>query len=284
LNIDFLSHKGLIIRAFLLLASFLLLYYPIIVSLVHDWSIDDNYSHGYIVPFMSLYLVWERRSELLSLKIKPNSSGLLLLIVGLFVMILGHVGAELFLGRLSILIVLSGIALFLLGKEYLKILAFPIGFLIFMIPLPSVIFNSLAFPLQLLAARVAAGIIYTCGIPVLRDGNIIHLANTTLEVAEACSGIRSLVTIMTLATIYAYFMESKRWKQVVLFLSSIPIAIITNSARVTFTGFLSHYYGDEAAKGFYHTFEGWFMFVVAFSLLLLFGLLLRKITFGRKVH
>lgn len=264
-------------KLIVLTALFLVLYYPIISYLVYTWSIDDNYSHGYIVPFMSLYLVWERRSELLSLEVKPNVWGLLLLIFGLFVMMLGHVGAELFLGRFSMLIVIAGIVLFLLGKDYLIALAFPICFLVFMIPLPSVIFNSLAFPLQLLAAKVATNIIYACGIPVLRDGNVIHLANTSLEVAEACSGIRSLITIMTLATIYAYFMECKRWKQVVLFLSAIPIAIITNSARVTFTGFLSHYYGDEAAKGFYHTFEGWFMFVVAFALLLVFGFFLRKI-------
>lgn len=260
-----------------LTAFFFLLYQPVIFHLVSDWSTDDNYSHGYIVPFMSLYLIWEKRKELLALTVKPSGLGFLVLLAGLIIMILGHVGAELFLGRFSMLVVLAGIVLFLLGKDYLKVMAFPIGFLIFMIPLPAVIFNALAFPLQLLAAKVATNVIYACGIPVLRDGNIIHLANTTLEVAEACSGIRSLVTIMTLATIYAYFMERTRWKQIVLFFASIPIAIITNSTRVTFTGFLSHYYGEEAAKGFYHTFEGWFMFVVAFSILLVFGFLLGKI-------
>ncbi len=266
-----------IVKFLILAAVFAALYYPIIFLLVHDWSIDDNYSHGYIVPFVSAYLIWERRTDLSSLSVVPHIGGVLLLLAGVLMFILGHVGAELFLGRFSMLLVLSGLALFLLGKDYLRLLAFPISFLIFMIPLPAIIFNSIAFPLQLFAAKVSTFIISAIGIPVLRDGNIIQLAYTTLEVAEACSGIRSLVTILTLATIYTYFINKKKWKHVVIVLSAIPIAIITNSVRVTVTAILAQYFGEGAAEGFYHSFEGWFMFIVAFSLLLLFGAVVRKL-------
>jgi len=169
------------------------------------------------------------------------------------------------------------VVLFLLGCSYFKTLLFPISFLIFMVPLPATIFNTIAFPLQLLAANVSTVIISTIGIPVFRDGNIIQLAGITLEVAEACSGIRSLITILTLATIYSYFMEKRRWKQLILVFSSLPIAIVTNSARVTLTAILAHYFGASAADGFYHTFEGWFMFVVAFGILLLLGYVIRKV-------
>lgn len=269
--------KEMIIKLSLITISFSLLYADIISYLIHDWSIDENYSHGYIVPFVSAYLIWERRDELLSFRPESYFPGLMILIGGLLLFLLGHVGAELFLGRLSMIVVLSGTILFLLGREYFKLLAFPVAFLIFMIPLPAVVFNAIAFPLQLFAAKVSTNVISLIGIPVFRDGNVIHLAQTTLEVAEACSGIRSLVTILTLATIFAYFMVKGRWRQSVLVLSSFPIAIFTNSARVTLTAILSHYYGQEAAQGFYHSFEGWFMFIIAFGLLLLFGALLKKL-------
>ena len=265
------------LKSIILVIAFFFFYYEILVDLVADWYNDDNYSHGFIVPFVSAYLIWERKSELKSLAVKPSLAGLFLLLFGIIVCLSGHIGAEYFLMRSSILFVLSGLVLFLLGKSYLKLLAFPIGFLIFMIPLPAIVFNAIAFPLQLFAAKVSTNVILILGIPVFRDGNIIHLAQTTLEVAEACSGIRSLITILTLATIYAYFMEIIRWKQALIVFSAIPIAIITNSLRVTVTAFLAHHYGSEAADGFYHTFEGWFMFVVASVILIIFGSLLSKV-------
>lgn len=256
---------------------FIALYYPVLSELVEQWSEDQNYSHGFIVPFVSAYLVWSRKEELFKLKLNPSLWGLLLLFSGILIFVLGHVGAEYFLTRFSILIVISGLVLFLLGSDFIRLLAFPIGFLIFMIPLPAIIFNAFAFPLQLFAAKVSTTIISLMGIPVFRDGNIIQLTHSTLEVAEACSGIRSLITILTLATIYAYFMENKGWKKVVLVIGAIPIAIITNSFRVTLTAILAFYLGAETAEGFYHTFEGWFMFIVAFSILLVFGFFLKKV-------
>jgi len=265
------------LKIFLIAFLLLILYYPIIKFLVQDWDSNPNYSHGYIVPFITAYLVWERRKKLALIKPSPTASGIFLLLAGVLTLFLGHIGAELFLQRFSIILVINGLVLFLLGCSYFKTLLFPISFLIFMVPLPATIFNTIAFPLQLLAANVSTVLISTIGIPVFRDGNIIQLAGITLEVAEACSGIRSLITILTLATIYSYFMEKRRWKQLILVFSSLPIAIVTNSARVTLTAILAHYFGASAADGFYHTFEGWFMFVVAFGILLLLGYVIRKV-------
>jgi exosortase A len=256
---------------------FVLLYHPVLSYLVVNWWINPDYSHGFIVPLISAYIVWNQRNNLLALSPAPSMLGMPLLLAGTGVLLLGYVGAELFLMRFSILLVISGLVLFLLGREHLRLLAFPIVFLIFMIPLPQIIFNAVAFPLQLFAAKVATNIIQFFGIPVLREGNIIHLAYSRLEVAEACSGIRSLVSILTLATIYAYFFENRSWKQALLLVSALPISIITNSSRVAGTGVLAHHFGASAAEGFYHTFEGWFMFIVAFSLLLLVGVVLRKV-------
>jgi len=273
---ELLRQKGFTLKISILTALLVALYYPTIVKLVSDWSSDGNYSHGFLVPLISAYLVWERRDKLLSAKSSPGISGLFLLIFGVLVLIVGHAGVELFLQRFSILLVLAGLILFLQGKAHLRICFFPLAFLIFMIPIPQVAFNAVAFPMQLFAARIATDLIQLIGIPAFREGNMISLAYTNLEVAQACSGIRSLITIMTLATVYAYFLEKKRWKQVVLVLCAIPIAIITNSARITVTAVLSHYVGVKSAQGFYHSFEGWFMFLVAFGILVAWGFVLRR--------
>ncbi|MFQ5902022.1 MAG: VPLPA-CTERM-specific exosortase XrtD, partial [Thermodesulfobacteriota bacterium] len=272
------QNKWVVVRPLILCLLFGVLYHAILSFLVYDWWTDNNYSHGFIVPLVSAYLIWERKDILTKLKPSPNLLGLFLFLAGIGVLILGHVGAELFLMRFSMLLVISGLVLFLLGTEFLRVLLFPIGFLIYMIPLPQVIFNAIAFPLQLFAAQVATGILQSLGIPVLREGNIIQLAYSTLEVAEACSGIRSLVTLLTLSTVYSYFTQDRLWKHVVLIISAIPIAVIANSTRVTGTGILAHYFGAGVAQGFYHTFSGWLVFMVAFGLLLLVGIFLSRIT------
>jgi exosortase len=179
--------------------------------------------------------------------------------------------------RFSMLVVLGGIILFLLGKECFKTLLFPLAFLIFMIPIPSVLMDRITFPMQLFASKVAARSLDLIGIPVLREGNIIQLANTSLEVAEACSGIRSLISLLALSVVFAYFSQNTTWKRIVLVLSTFPIAIIANAARVTGTGILAHHYGDQVAQGFFHGFSGWILFVVAFACLFVFGSILSKL-------
>jgi exosortase len=181
----------------------------------------------------------------------------------------GILGAELFLTRISIIGVLAGSVLFLFGWRHLRILAFPIAFLLLMVPLPAIVFNQIAFPLQLLASRVGEASLSTVGIPVLREGNVMIMANTTLEVAEACSGIRSLISLLTLGIVYGYFVDPRGWARAFLSLATIPIAVIANGARVAGTGIAAHVYGPEAAEGFFHEFSGWLVFVFAFSLLFL---------------
>jgi exosortase len=153
------------------------------------------------------------------------------------------------------------------GFGHLRILLFPVLFLLLMIPLPAIVFNQLAFPLQLFASRVGTGLIEVCAVPVLREGNVIVLANTSLEVAQACSGIRSLISLLTLGIAYGYFADPRPWMRVAIALSTIPIAVAANAARIAGTGVLAHYYGDAAAQGFFHTFSGWLVFAVAFLLL-----------------
>jgi exosortase len=253
------------------------LYYQILYRLGIHWYADPDYSHGFLVPLMSAYFVWERREKLRALRVVPSPWGIVLLGGGLLMLVIGSAGAELYMQRTSIIVVIAGLVLLVLGRKFLRALLFPIAFLFFMVPLPAIIVNAVSFPLQLFAAKTATFCLYNFGIPVLREGNVIVLAGTTLEVAEACSGIRSLQALLALGTVYAYFTQPVMWKRWTLVLLSIPIAIAANAFRVTGTGVLTHYWGVEAAQGFYHTFEGWLIFVVAFALLLGFGLLLSRI-------
>jgi len=253
------------------------LYGAILVRMGVQWYDDPDYSHGFLIPFMSGYFVWERREKLRALSPVPSVWGIGLLGLGLLMLVIGSLGAELYLQRSSLIVVLAGLVLLLRGRESLRVLAFPIAFLFFMIPLPAIVVNTVAFPLQLFAAQTATFCLYNFGIPVLREGNVILLAGTTLEVAEACSGIRSLQALLALGTVYGYFSQRVMWKRWVLVLLSIPIAIVANAFRVTGTGVLANYWGVEAAEGFYHTFQGWLIFVVAFILLLGAGVVLSRI-------
>lgn len=254
----------------------LVLYYPTLKALVSDWNIDPNYSHGFFVPFISGYLVWEKRVELKKANASPSLWGLPILLTGPFVLIAGTIGSELFTKRFSFLIVLVGALFLLSGKEITRLLLFPIFFLAVMIPIPYILYDVIAFPLKLLASKVACWCLLLFGIPVFREGNIIHLDSTTLEIVDACSGIRSLVSLITLGVIFAHLSQNRLWKKIVLILSTIPIAVIANMFRVTGTGILAHYFGPEVATGFLHTFSGWLIFIVAFALLFAVGIILRK--------
>ena len=247
-------------------AALVLLYRQVFEKLVHDWATDDNYSHGFLIVPLAAYFVWERRDRLRSLTPNPSPLGLVGVAVGLAMLVAGLLGAELFLTRASLIPVLAGAVVFVLGWQALAVLAFPLAFLILMIPIPAIIFNQIAFPLQLLASRVGEATISALDIPVLREGNVIVLANTSLEVAEACSGIRSLVSLLTLGIVFGYFTDPRPLVRFAIALSTIPIAIVTNAARVAGTGVAAHYYGPDAAQGFFHTFSGWLVFVLAFLL------------------
>jgi exosortase len=236
----------------------------ILSSLARQWASDDNYSHGFFVVPLALFFAWERRVALLEAPHRPSALGLFLIVGSLVVLLAGLLGAELFLTRVSFVGVLAGTTLFVWGRDQFRILAFPIAFLLLMIPLPAIVFNQLAFPLQLLASRAGEAVIGLAGIPVLREGNVLQLPTRTLEIVEACSGIRSLVSLITLAVVLGYFTERRTGARVLIALAAIPIAIFANAARVAGTGLASELISPAAADGFFHTFSGWLMFVFAF--------------------
>src|SRR5215510_951173 len=258
----------------LLTAAFLYLYAAVLPPLIVDWLNDPNYSHGFLVPGLSAYFVWERWQKLSGLKAQPHWGGLALLLCGIGMLLLGHLGAELFLMRSSMVVVLTALVWYLLGRHYVHALAFPLAFLLFMIPLPAILLNTITLPLQLLATQVATFALQFVHLPVYREGNIIYLPHATLEVVEACSGLRSLVSLLALAVVLAYITQPRLSTRWILPLSVIPIALVANAFRIWATGVLAHSYGSHVAEGFYHTFAGWLVFVVALGLLLGEGALL----------
>jgi exosortase len=249
-------------------------YYSTFAELVSEWIRDPDYSHGFLIPIISLCFIWQRRSEIEEKLASPSTIGLPLIISGLTLLVFGNLASESFTMRISFLIVLIGISIFLLGWAHLKILLLPIGFLIFMIPIPSIFMQQVTFPMQLFASRVAEASLRVMDLPVLREGNVIYLPHSTLEVAEACSGIRSLMSLLALGVVFAFLTKDRFWQRVVLVLACFPIAIIVNSLRVSTTGILANYYGIAAAEGFFHGFSGYVLFIVAFAILLGIGVLL----------
>ncbi len=254
------------------------LYLPVSRKLLHDWLNDDNYSHGLLIVPIAIFFAWERRERLRVALARHSVLGLAIVLGSLLVLAAGTLGAELFLTRISLIGTLVGTIVFVWGWQHLRILAFPVAFLLLMIPLPAIIFNQIAFPLQLIASQFGATAMQACAVPVLREGNVIVLANTTLEVAEACSGIRSLISLLTLGIVYGYFSDPRGWVRIAIAASTIPIAIVANGLRVAGTGVLAHYYGPEAADGFFHTFSGWLVFLVAFGMLFVVMLALRRLS------
>jgi exosortase len=269
--------RNTIVSIALITAAVLVVFWQVFVRLVDAWIVDGNYSHGFLIIPIALYFVWERREKLAAATPKPTWFGLVVLAFGLATLLAGLWGSELFLSRVALIPVIAGIVLFVLGWQHLRILAFPLAFLFLMIPIPAIIFNQIAFPLQLLASRTGAWAISAVGIPVLREGNLLVLAHTTLEVAEACSGIRSLVSLITLGIVYGYFMDSRTWVRALIVASAVPVAIVANAARVAGTGMMAHWIGPEAADGFFHEFSGWIVFLFAFVMILIIQRLITRL-------
>ncbi|MBZ5679197.1 MAG: exosortase/archaeosortase family protein [Acidobacteriia bacterium] len=252
-----------------LTALSLWLYAPTLFHLVVQWWRDPDFSHGFFVPVFSAFVLWQGRTRLVRLPPRPAWTGLAILAFALVTLVIGQMGAELFLARSSLLLLLAGIVVLFLGWGYLRAVLFPFAFLILMIPIPAIVFNQLTFPLQLLASRVAAAILPWMGVPVLREGNVIVLPAMALEVAEACSGIRSLISLITLAVIYGYLMEKRILVRVLLALASVPIAVVANSVRIIGTGLLVQYWDPGKAEGFFHASWGWIIFVISLVMLYL---------------
>jgi exosortase len=242
-------------------------YYRVLAKLVTDWWQIPDFSHGFLVPIFAAYLVWADRKALRNIKVAPSWSGVAVVALGLVVLLLGVYGAELFLSRISLVILLAGLVLSFGGWQLLKQLRFPLLVLVLAIPIPAIIFNEITFPLQILATKLASALLQLFDVPVLREGNVIQLSVMKLEVAEACSGIRSLVSLFTLAIFYGYFLEKSPLRRTVLAVASIPIAIAANAVRIFGTGLCVQYWDPDKAMGFFHEFSGWVMFLVSLGCL-----------------
>jgi exosortase len=243
------------------------LYFPILYRLAAEWYDDPNYSHGFLVPVFSMWLFWRDRSRLSKIMPQPSGWGLFSLILGLGTLIVGVLGSELFLSRVSLLFVIAGLVVFFAGWRCFRIVLFPWAFLLLMIPIPAIALTQLTFPLQILASSIAGGTLQFLGVPVLREGNVINLPAIPLEVAEACSGIRSLLSLMTLAIVYGFLSDTRTHVRVVLALASVPIAVAANSLRIVITGLLAQYWDASKALGFFHEFSGWLIFLLSLALL-----------------
>jgi exosortase len=263
-----MSARDNLITIALVVSGLLLAYWPVMAGLVNAWSTDDNYSHGFFIVPLAAYFAWERRAQLQQTVARPSFAGLVLVAVSLMMLVAGTLGAELFLARVSLIGATAGIVLFLGGWPHLRVLIFPLAFLLLMVPLPALIFNQIAFPLQLLASNVGESAISSLDIPILREGNVLILANATLEVAEACSGIRSLVSLFTLGIVFGYFADPRLWVRSFIALSAIPVAILANGLRVASAGVAAHNYGTAGVEGLFHEFSGWVVFVIAFLMML----------------
>ena len=251
------------------------LYWTVLPNLVHDWWDDPNFSHGFLVPLFSAWLIWERRAEL-----QPFTSrgtmlpGIILVLIGVAMLVVGKAGGEYFTMRSSLVFVTGGLFRIVFGGEGFRLCLFPLAFLFFMVPIPYILYDAIAFPLKMVASWFGEQSLTLVGVPVFREGNMIFLPNLELEVADACSGIRSLMSLLALAAATAHLARLGYWKGSVLFLSAVPISIVTNSLRIFVTGTVSYKFGRKAPEGFFHEFSGWVLFVTGSVLVFLFGLLL----------
>ena len=271
----------MIVRFPLLLILWLIAFIPVYPSLVWTWLNHSDNSHGILVPLVSAYFIWKKKDKFKLVQISNSNWGAIILIISMGLYLMSYAGGIAVISRGMVVSSLSGLVIFTLGKRFFKLLAFPLLFLLFMVPVPDSILGLAAFPLQLFATEVSTFIIQLFSIPAYREGNMLYFAKTQLEVAEACSGIRSLMSFGMLSFIFAYMMDRIWWKRILLVLSTIPLALFANIVRVTGTGILAHFYGSKVALGFLHEFSGLAVFAFGFFLLLGEYLFLNRVTSDR---
>ncbi len=232
-----------------------------------QWYEDPNYSHGFFVPVFCLWLLWMNRKSWMGKPLKPSAAGLLVVVAAMGLLVVGTLGAELFLPRFSLCLLLGGLVLYFAGWQMLRAVVAPWLALFLMIPLPVIIFNQIAFPLQILASRLACWQLELLHVPVLREGNIIVLPSMSLDIVEACSGLRSLMSLLTIAVFYGLFFERRVWMRCLLVLLAIPVAVVTNALRITISAVLAEYVSHQLAEGFFHAFSGFLLFLLSLAVL-----------------
>lgn len=253
------------------------LYWRILANLSAQWWHDPNYSHGFIVPAFVIFLIWQDRSHLARVPRRASWAGLWVICGSLLMLIAGVLAAELFLSRSSLLFLVAGLLILFQGWPRFRAILLPWLMLFLVIPIPAIILNQITFPLQILASKLASFLLASFGVPVLREGNVIRLPAMSLEVAEACSGIRSLLSLGTLAIVFGYFMERNVVVRALLAIASIPIAVAANALRIVGTGLMVRFWDPEKAEGFFHVFSGWLIFLLSLGMLLALHQLIRKL-------
>lgn len=259
-----LAHK---LHLFFLAVAILALFSGVLRGLVAQWASDDNYSHGFLIPFLSGYFLYERKQALAEMEARGSWTGLVVVVLSLLLFLAGSLTIELFSTRLSLVLLLCGATLFLFGGSVFRAASLPLLYLLFMVPLPYILYDAVSFPLKLFMTRVSVVVMQLIGISVLREGNILLFPNLTLEVADACSGLRSLMTLFALSVAFAFLFHGKNWQRLVLVFLAIPVAVVTNIFRVVATGALSQKFGESVATGFFHEFAGLTVFALALTLL-----------------
>jgi exosortase len=239
---------------------------PVLTGMVTEWLEDEDMGHGVFVPVMAAWIFWRQRDRLQTIDMRPNRWGLVIVAWGACQLIAGTLGVEFFVARTAFIITLAGTILYLGGTSLLRAAAFPLFLLLFMVRIPAIIYNQITFPLQLFASSVAEQSLWAVGIPALREGNVLELPSQRLQVVEACSGIRSLLSLSFLSLIWAYMFDTKVWMRTALLVATVPIAVAANAFRVTMTGVLSEY-NPELTKGFMHSAEGWVIFLISMVIL-----------------
>ena len=262
-----LSIKAICIAA--LAVAIVIIYGEVFRDLIADWWNDPDYSYGFLVPPLAAYILWTNRKQYSLVPSRPSNAGIVIILMAVMLLLAGTLGADYFSTRISFCLLLAGIVVFLHGWGLLRAVAFPLAYLVLMIPLPGIIYTRITLPLQLVASHIAANLIELIGIPVFREGNILRVPNYSVEVALACSGIRSLLSLVALSVGYAYFADQRLWVRTALVLFTIPIGIATNAFRVTVTTLLGYRFGSQWAEGFLHLFSGWVIFLVALAFMFL---------------
>jgi len=253
-----------------LIATLAAVYWDIAAEWVRDWIRDPNYAHGFLIPPICAYLLWKNRGQFEHAPGSPSMAGLVGILVAAALLIVGSAGAEVFTQRVSFVLFLSSLVLYLRGWRAFRITAFPFAFLFLAIPLPYIIYYGLTEPMQALAAKCAIFGLKLVGVPVAAQGNIIHLSGASLEVADACSGIRSLYAFLTLGALMAYTTSVPLWARILIFLFTIPLSVAGNAVRVFGTGVGVYLVGPQAAKGTIHEFFGMIVIIVFLGVFLVF--------------
>ena len=249
---------------------------PVYPDLIHTWLNHSDNTYGILIPFISLYLIWKKRDKLREMKLSNSNWGALILVVSIALYLLSYAGSVAVVARSMIVFSLIGLVLFTMGKVFFKALAFPLLFLLFMVPVPDSVLSLVSFPLQLFATKVSTSFMQALSVPTYREGNMLYFAQTQLEVAEACSGIRSMMSLTMSSVILVYFLDGRATRKAILLASAIPLSLFANVVRVSGTGILAHFYGDKVARGFIHEFSGIVVFAFGFILLYLEYLLLNR--------